>query len=123
MTHNEIQTIREIRPWTPTSFHGNRKTFRGLPVSLIKEIVAKKVSRELARIEAAPKSPANITRTLLADAKLAAGTPYAKIMIEGNTGIYYASPVYRHGDYNKSRLFDKTPETLRLMNIFNSLVK
>ena len=52
----------------------------------------------------------------------AKGTPYFKIMIDGNTGIYYASPVYRHSDYNKTRVFDKTPETLLLMQEFNRVV-
>jgi len=51
-----------------------------------------------------------------------ANTNYFKVLIEGNTGIYYASAAYGHSDYNKSRVFNKTPETLKLMQIFNLIV-
>ena len=56
-------------------------------------------------------------------AKQAQGTNYFKTLIEGNTGIYFAHPYHQHSDYNKTRLFDKTPATLRLMAIFNRIVK
>ena len=50
------------------------------------------------------------------------GTNYFKILIEGHTGIYYASAIYKHSDYNKTRIFDKNSETLKLMNWFNAEV-
>ena len=60
-----------------------------------------------------------ITDECIVLSKKAKNTPYFKIMILGNTGIYYASPIYQHMDYNKTRLFDITDETLELMNFFN----
>ena len=50
------------------------------------------------------------------------GTNYYKVLIEGHTGIYYAHPVYQHSDYNKTRIWDKTPYYLRVMSIFNDLI-
>lgn len=61
-----------------------------------------------------------ITNECIMLSKKAHGTPYFKVMILGNTGIYYASPIYQHKDYNKTRLFDITDETLKLMMYFNS---
>jgi hypothetical protein len=33
-------------------------------------------------------------------------TNYAKVLIEGNSNIYWAHPIYGHRDYNKSRAFE-----------------
>lgn len=48
------------------------------------------------------------------------GTNYFKVLIYGNTGVYYASPIYRHLDYNKCRLFDIDTNTEKLIKYFNS---
>ena len=91
-------------------------------VADLKAIVAKKVSRELAKIDTSKKSNVQKVRELIQWSIQTKGTGYFKILIEGNTGIYYASPVYRHRDYNKSRVFEKNTETLKLMRIFNAVV-
>lgn len=44
---------------------------------------------------------------------------YSKILIEGNSNIYWASPVYGHSDYNKSIAISKNENTLKLMQLVN----
>ena len=68
----------------------------------------------------ATKKQIELTKSCILWSKETIGTNYHKIMIEGNTGIYYCSPIYLHQDYNKSRLFDKNKATLKLMDLFNS---
>lgn len=41
-------------------------------------------------------------------------TNYAKVLIEGNSNIYWAHPNYGHSDYNKSRAFENN-ESNRLL--------
>lgn len=50
------------------------------------------------------------------------GTNYFKTIIKGNTGYYYAHPVYGHSDYNKTRLFDITEDNTELVNLFFNLI-
>lgn len=47
---------------------------------------------------------------------------YSKILIEGNTNIYWASPVYLHSDYNKSRAMENTPENRKIMELVNKML-
>lgn len=47
-------------------------------------------------------------------------TNYGKILIEGNTNIYWANPSYGHSDYNKSIALKKTEKNVQLMNIINN---
>lgn len=68
----------------------------------------------------ATKEQIELTNQCIQWSKDTYGTKYHKVMIEGNTGIYYASEIYRHNDYNKTRLFDKNKATLQLMDIFHS---
>lgn len=121
LTTQQIQAIKLIQPWYNTEFHGNKTHVDGIPVELHISIVEKKRLRDRLKNASGKKSDIQLVRELLTSSKQYQGTPYAKIMIEGNTGIYYASPAHLHSDYNKTRLFDKTPETLRLMDIFNKL--
>lgn len=124
----QIAQVKEIDVWTNTNFHGNRKFVGSLPVEFLKEIVAKKNKRSA-------NKPAHYTldysknetqiqkvKRLLRWSLECKGTGYFKTLIEGNTGIYYASPVFGHRDYNKSRVFDKNAQTLKLMQLFNSIV-
>lgn len=67
----------------------------------------------------ATKKQLQLTNECIKWSKETIGTNYFKVMIEGNTGIYYCSPIYLHHDYNKTRLFDKTKATLKLMDLFN----
>jgi hypothetical protein len=48
------------------------------------------------------------------------GTNYFKVLIYGNTGVYYASPIFKHQDYNKSRLFDIDEDSENAIKYFNS---
>jgi hypothetical protein len=122
LTAKQIEQVKQITTWTSTKFHGNTKKVGSLSVADLKAIVAKKVSREYAKIDTSKKSNIQIAKELITWSLKCKGTNYFKIMIEGNTGIYYASAVYGHSDYNKSRLFDKNADTLKLMQLFNSIV-
>jgi len=129
LTAKQIAQIKDITTSTSIRFHGNTKKVGCLPVKLIEEIVLKKAKRDriLCRgmytsLTPFPKSPVQITKRLIEMSKNTIGTSYFKTLIEGNTGIYYASPVYGHRDYNKSRIFDKNEKTLRLMELFNKIV-
>ena len=118
----QIEQIKKITAWTSTRYHGNTKVIGSLPLSLIKSIVAKKVHRELLKCDSSAKGEATITRELINNSTKSISTNYHKIMIEGNTGIYLAHPSYQHSDYNKSRLFNKTEKTLKLMDLFNKII-
>lgn len=120
LSKKAIAQVREIKAWNSTRFHGNRKTIGELTIEQFKEIVAKKSAREYSKIDFAKKTPAQLVRELINRSQESIHTNYFKTMIEGSTGIYYAHPYYGHSDYNKSRLFDKTPETMKLMYLFNS---
>ena len=122
LTTNQIAQVKEIKTWNSTKFHGNTKKVGSLLVADFKAIVAKKVSREVAKIDTSKKSNLQKVRELIKWSLETKGTSYFKVLIEGNTGIYYASAVYGHSDYNKSRLFEKNAETLKLMQLFNSIV-
>ena len=122
LSSKQIAQVRAIKTWTSTKFHGNTKKVGSLLVADLKAIVAKKVSRELAKIDTSKKSNVQKVRELIQWSIQTKGTGYFKILIDGNTGIYYASPVYRHRDYNKSRVFEKNTETLKLMRMFNAVV-
>lgn len=128
LTSTQINQIKQINVWTNTKFHGNRKIEGELPIYLIKEIVAKKYKRNLSKpIHYTVDYSINETKIqkvkrLLKWSLECKGTGYFKTLIEGNTGIYYANPFYAHRDYNKSRVFDKNAYTLKLMQIFNSIV-
>lgn len=47
-------------------------------------------------------------------------TNYGKILIEGNDHIYWASPVYKHSDYNKSVALKNTEKNRNLMCVINA---
>ena len=91
-------------------------------MQLFKTIVEKKQLREKLQNNTGIETSVQLVKKLMFRSQMCIGTNYLKIMIEGNTGIYYAHPSYGHADYNKSRLFDKTPETIKLMNLFNSYI-
>ena len=122
LSAKQIAQVKEIKTWTSTKFHGNTKKVGSLLVTDLKAIVAKKVSRELAKIDTSKNSNVQKVRELLQWSIQTKGTGYFKVLIEGNTGIYYASPVYGHSDYNKSRVFEKNAENLKLMQLFNSII-
>lgn len=44
---------------------------------------------------------------------------YTKILIEGNAHIYWAHPLYKHQDYNKSIAFENTPNNRMLAEKIN----
>lgn len=47
---------------------------------------------------------------------------YCKIIIKGSTNYYWASPVYRHSDYNKSIAFPITEKNTILAKLLNHLI-
>jgi hypothetical protein len=105
-----------------TNFHGNTKKVGSLLVTDLKAIVEKKLKREYAKIDFSKKSNVQTVRELIKWSLETKGTGYFKVLIEGNTSIYYASAAYGHSDYNKSRVFIKNAETLKLMELFNAIV-
>ncbi len=136
LTTAQIAQIKTLDAFSKSKFHGNTKRVGSLTVSLVQEIVAKKYNRRAGNYvakngkvimsyefkKAEKRSYLEVVKSCLELAKQTAGTSYFKIMIEGNTGIYLASPDYGHADYNKCRVFDKNEKTLRLMNLYNSIV-
>jgi hypothetical protein len=124
LSQSQIATIREIKAWNSTGMiHGNTKHFRGLPVSLFRDIVDKKKARELLKdSNYSNLRPLERIRIMLNQSLSNKGTNYHKVLIMGNTGIYYASPVYLHSDYNKVRVMDASPRNIRIMELFNKLV-
>lgn len=61
-----------------------------------------------AKCEATTATVADIIRVVrksLAEFKTSPNN-YSKVAILGNTGVYLASPIYRHEDYNKVRIAD-----------------
>lgn len=47
---------------------------------------------------------------------------YSKILIEGNTNIYWASPLYKHRDYNKAVAFPNTDKNKQAMEKINKFL-
>lgn len=121
-TQSQINQIKSIQTWNRTSFHGNTKKVGTLPIEEYLTIIAKKKERELRKVSESRPQPAQLVRQLLRQNAPAVGTPYHKVMIEGNTGIYLASPIHQHSDYNKCRVFAKTDKGLKLMAIYNQLI-
>jgi hypothetical protein len=116
---NKIAQIKDLKPWTNLRFHGNTKKIGLLTINEVKSIVLKKREREKLKFETSTPSEIQLTKELIKESKRSAGTNYFKVLIEGNTGIYYASNIYGHNDYNKTRVFEKNPKTLKLMDVFN----
>lgn len=49
-------------------------------------------------------------------------TNYGKILIEGNTRIYWAHPTHGHSDYNKSAAMPNTETNRRAATLINSIL-
>ena len=49
-------------------------------------------------------------------------TNYGKILIEGKSNIYWASPVYQHSDYNKTIAMKNCKKNRRVMKLINSIL-
>jgi len=120
-TLTQIEYIKSLKPWTNLNFHGNTKKINGVPIESIKGIVLKKRYRENLKYSSGKITPIQQFKECYNHFNQYKGTPYCKIMIEGNTGIYFASPIYLHQDYNKTRLFDKSEYTIKLLKLFTSL--
>lgn len=129
LTAKQIEQVKKITTETNTSFHGNTKKVGCLSVEDIKEIVSKKAKRDRLHCRGiysactpVVKSQVQIVKNLINWSLKCKGTSYFKILIEGNTSIYYTSATYKHSDYNKSRIFNKNEKTLKLMRLFNAIV-
>lgn len=127
LSEKQIKTVKAITYQDSLIIHGNRKSFNGLAVEHYKTIVLKKKQRWVRKnnsfVPWFKQSIYTQLKKLITMSLNSKGTSYFKILIEGNTGIYYASAVYGHRDYNKSRIYDKNEKTLKLMELFNSIVK
>lgn len=124
LSSKQIEQVKQLQTCTSVNhFHGNTKKVGSLLLSDIKDIVAKKIKRNILKnASASNKTDVQITKECVNWSIECKGSSYFKTMIEGNTGIYYASAEFGHKDYNKSRLFDKNEKTIKLMHIFNSIV-
>ena len=122
ITTAKIEQIKMIEQWNSTKFHGNRKMVGLLTVEEFTNIVSKKVQRSLTNYTGIFETESEKTMRRLKDSLSKIGSPYQKVLIEGNTNIYYASPIYGHSDYNKSIAFPKNKKTLRLLHLFNSII-
>ncbi len=122
-TPSQIQQAKNICSWENTKFHGNKKKVGHLTPSQFALIVEKKKARQACKRQQEIRTPERIARNLVKASKENEGTPYFKTMIEGSTGIYLASPEHGHKDYNKTRLFDKTERTIKIMNTYNNVFK
>lgn len=129
----EVETIKSLTTSTFISNDGRRRKHKNICIKLAREIVMKKRQRAGLELSKGVKSWAlcpkikelqkyKKVKKLLKDSKENINTPYFKTLIVGNTGIYYASPVYGHSDYNKTRVFDKTEKTLKIASIFNRML-
>lgn len=49
--------------------------------------------------------------------------PYSKILVVGNSNIYWASPIYLHQDYNKSIALENNEKNIKLAEIINRFLK
>lgn len=119
-TTKQIEQIKSINAYSTTRFHGNKKKVGTLNIKEYLKIVEIKMQREMIKCNEVFTN-IQLIKQLIKDSVNYVGTPYRKIMLEGNTGIYFASPDYLHQDFNKTRLFDKNETTLKLMNIYNAL--
>ena len=123
MNTKQIEQIKKIGTWANTRFHGNTKNVGSIPIADYLLIVKKKNDRANLKNSCKIKvSDAKKVRELIQRTLQDIGTNYGKIMIEGNTNIYYASPIYLHNDYNKSIVFPKNEKTLKLMDLFKSYI-
>lgn len=120
LTTQQIEQVKALQPWD--FFTGNKKVVGYLLAKDVKEIIEKKGKREALKHQSLKKSNVKEIRELVDWSLKTKGTRYFKVLIEGNTGIYYASPSFGHSDYNKSRVFEKNDKTLKLMHLFNKIV-
>ena len=121
----QIAQVKRLHVWSNQKLHGNTKKVGFLLLEDYVKIVAKKINRERLKsvdIRSNKSTEYDLLRHLLKRSKDSKNTPYFKVLIEGNKNIYYASPIYGHSDYNKSVAFPKNEKTLKLMDLFNSIV-
>ena len=78
--------------------------------NLMRAYLSRKHDKEIlrAKCEATTTTVADIIRVVRKSLVEFKTNPsnYSKVAILGNTGVYLASPVYRHEDYNKVRIAD-----------------
>ena len=81
LTKSQIEQIKSIKSWTSCRFHGNRKRLGSLPVSLIKEIVEKKVKRNITKQYPRPITQIEVLKKLLKRSLESKGTGLSLIHI------------------------------------------
>lgn len=90
------------------SVYGNKIAYRMAYVS-DKQIVSNFINTPIANVVAFAKAQ-----------KKEGKSTYSKVLIDGNTNIYWASEIYRHSDYNKSIAMPINDSNLKLMQVVNS---
>lgn len=89
-------------------------------VEELRDIQEKRIGRY--RPTPKPYEPIVELRGLIEWQKNCIGTPYLKILIEGNKHIYWASPTYGHADYNRTIWADNTPANRKRMQLINKML-
>lgn len=72
-----------------------------------------------------PSKPQNRVLSTIYHAKIEMSKKrgrYSKILIFGNTNIYWASPIYQHADYNKSIAMPRITKNEKLANLINRIL-
>ena len=125
LTKKQIAVIKNIShpKFEERSFHGNTKKINGIPVNDWVKIIEKKIEREQRKNHLPKPSILQKFKMMVEISKKNKNTNYQKTLIEGKTSIYFASPISKHADYNKTFFCEKNEKTVKLIGIFNKMVQ
>jgi hypothetical protein len=125
ITKKQIEVIKNIeRPQCEKRyFHGNTKKINDIPVNDWVQIIEKKIEREKRKNHFPKPSILQKFKMLLEISKKNKNTNYYKTLIEGHKNIYFASPISKNEDYNKSIFCEKNEKTIKLIELFNKMVQ
>lgn len=108
--------------WCYIKFDGRKKIFRGMTKAEFAAAKDRHFAHQRARYGSAPEGRCKSLETV-GFLKKYVNTNYEKIIIEGNEHLYIASPIYRHGDYNKCIFSENTPKNRRKAELVNKLLE
>lgn len=92
------------------SVYGNKIAYKTAYVS-DKQIISNFIDAPIARVVAFAKQQKKETKS-----------SYSKVLILGNTNIYWASEIFRHSDYNKSIAMSLNEKNIKIMHLINSFL-
>lgn len=113
--------IFKKKDWCYTKFDGRKKIFRGMTKAEFAAAKDKYFAHKCARYVSLTGKCYAIEK--VESLKRYVGTPYEKVIIEGNKHLYIASPIYGHSDYNKTIFADNTPRNRRKAALVNKLLE